>query len=57
MKQLELNGHFDDLNNEDLLRLEGGESWVVTGAYVFGRILGEISKIHLYSGDTGQWMA
>lgn len=57
MKQLEMNGLFVDLESEEMLCLEGGASWVVTGAYIFGRIIGEISKIQLYSGDTGQWMA
>lgn len=57
MKQLEISGQFVDLSSEEMLCLEGGESWVIKAAYYLGRVIGEISEIQLYSGDNGQWMA
>lgn len=57
MRKLELNGQFVDLSSEEMLCLEGGESWVVTIFYFAGRAIGELSKIQKYSGDNGQWMA
>jgi len=57
MKQLEINCHFVDLTNDELVSLDGGASWVVEAAYWIGRAFGEVAKIQVKNGDNGQWLA
>lgn len=57
MEQNLNNGLFIDLDNQEMVELNGGSQVVELAAKVFGYIIGSLTKIQLYSGDNGQWMA
>jgi len=57
MKQNLESGLFIDLTNQEMVELNGGGAIIEVAAKVFGYIIGSLTKIQLYSGDNGQWMA
>jgi hypothetical protein len=57
MGTIETRGQFVDLDNREMVEINGGSAVGEVVAKVAGFIFGTIAKLQEKNGDTGQWLA